>query len=103
MKVTVHPRLRNKIILYLVLAHLAFGGIGCRALQQNRIWLLVVEALLAVSIIAGAYLVRAFFVPLELIRTGTELIAERDFSSRFREAGQPEMDALVRIYNEMVE
>jgi nitrogen fixation/metabolism regulation signal transduction histidine kinase len=48
-------------------------------------------------------LVRAFFVPLDLIRTGAELMSERDFSSRFREVGQPEMDALIRIYNQMIE
>jgi nitrate/nitrite-specific signal transduction histidine kinase len=30
-------------------------------------------------------------------------MSERDFSSRFREVGQPEMDALIRIYNDMSE
>lgn len=103
MKVKLHPRLRTRIILYLVLVHVGFGGIGFAVLHASRYWLLAVEALLALSIAGGVLLVRAFFVPLELIRTGTELIAERDFSSRFREAGEPEMDALVRIYNEMVE
>ncbi|MFL6192552.1 MAG: sensor histidine kinase, partial [Thermoanaerobaculia bacterium] len=30
------------------------------------------------------------------------LMSERDFTSQFREVGQPEMDALVRIYNQMI-
>jgi nitrogen fixation/metabolism regulation signal transduction histidine kinase len=47
-------------------------------------------------------LVRSFFIPLNLIRTGAELISERDFTSQFREVGQPEMDALIRIYNRMI-
>ena len=94
--------LRAKIILYLVLIHLALGGIGLLVLRENRLWLLAVEALFAVSIIFGILLVRSFFVPLELIRTGAELMAERDFTSQFREVGQPEMDALVRIYNQMI-
>ena len=55
------------------------------------------------SIVLGVLLVRSFFVPLELIRTGAELISERDFTSQFREVGQPEMDALIRIYNQMIE
>jgi len=42
-------------------------------------------------------------VPLDLIRTGAELIGERDFTSQFREVGQPEMDALIRIYNRMID
>ena len=94
--------LRAKIILYLVLIHLALGGIGVLVLRENRLWLLAIEALFAVSIVFGILLIRSFFVPLELIRTGAELMAERDFTSRFREVGQPEMDALVRIYNQMI-
>ncbi len=55
------------------------------------------------SALVGYLLVRAFFVPLDLIRTGAELMRERDFTSHFREVGQPEMDALVRIYNRMID
>src|SRR5262249_24980786 len=103
MKVKLHPRLRTRIILYLVLIHVGFGGIGFAVLRANKLWLIAVESLFALSVAGGVLLVRAFFVPLERIRTGTELLAVRDFSSRFLEAGEPEMDALVRIYNEMVE
>jgi nitrogen fixation/metabolism regulation signal transduction histidine kinase len=42
-------------------------------------------------------------VPLELARTGAELIEERDFSCKFLETGQPEMDRLVRVYNRMID
>jgi two-component system nitrogen regulation sensor histidine kinase NtrY len=94
--------LRAKIILYLVLIHLALGGIGLLVLRENRLWLLAIEALFAISVVFGILLVRSFFIPLELIRTGAELMAERDFTSQFREVGQPEMDALVRIYNQMI-
>ncbi|HYO16811.1 MAG TPA: ATP-binding protein [Thermoanaerobaculia bacterium] len=94
--------LRAKIILYLVLIHLALGGIGFFVLRENRLWLLAIEVLFAISVVSGILLVRSFFVPLELIRTGAELMAERDFTSQFREVGQPEMDALVRIYNQMI-
>ncbi|HKV09035.1 MAG TPA: ATP-binding protein [Thermoanaerobaculia bacterium] len=94
--------LRAKIILYLILIHLAFGGIGYFVLRENRLWLLAVEGLFVLSIAFGVMLVRSFFVPLDLIRTGAELMAERDFTSQFREVGQPEMDALIRIYNQMI-
>ena len=42
-------------------------------------------------------------MPLDLIRTGAELIEERDFTSKFLEVGQPEMDQLIRIYNRMID
>jgi two-component system nitrogen regulation sensor histidine kinase NtrY len=94
--------LRVKILLYLVLIHAILAAISFAVLRENRLWLLAVEGLFVLSIVLGGLLVRAFFVPLDLIRTGAELIGERDFTSQFREVGQPEMDALIRIYNQMI-
>jgi len=94
--------LRAKIVAYLVLIHLVLAGISWFVIKERPILLLAVEALFAVSIVLGVMLVRSFFIPLELIRTGAELISERDFTSQFCEVGQPEMDALIRIYNDMI-
>lgn len=94
--------LRTKILAYLVLIHLVLAGISWFVIKERPILLLAIEALFAVSIGLGVMLVRSFFIPLELIRTGSELISERDFTSQFRAVGQPEMDALIRIYNDMI-
>jgi len=94
--------LRTKIVAYLVLIHGVLAVISYFVLRENRLWLLAIEALFALSISLGFLLVRSFFVPLELIRTGAELISERDFTSQFRAVGQPEMDALIEIYNRMI-
>jgi signal transduction histidine kinase len=95
--------LRAKIVAYLVLIHLILGGVAVFVLWEQRVWLLVAEAFFVLSIAAGVMLVRALFVPLELIRTGADLIAEREFGTHFREVGQPEMDALIAIYNRMID
>ncbi|HEY3569691.1 MAG TPA: ATP-binding protein [Thermoanaerobaculia bacterium] len=95
--------LRAKIIAYLVLIHGVLAAISVFVLREDRLWLAAVEGLFVLSIVLGVMLVRAFFVPLDLIRTGAELIGERDFTSQFREVGQPEMDALIRIYNQMID
>jgi nitrogen fixation/metabolism regulation signal transduction histidine kinase len=95
-------RLRTKILVYLVAIHLVFGCVAALLVREDRLWLLAVEPLFAASIALGWILVRAMFVPLDLVRTGAELIDERDFASTFREVGQPEMDALIRVYNRMV-
>ena len=95
--------LRAKIIAYLVLIHGVLAAISFLVLREDPLWLLAVEGLFVLSVVLGFFLVRAFFVPLDLIRTGAELIGERDFTSQFREVGQPEMDALIRIYNRMIE
>lgn len=95
--------LRARIIAYLILLHLVLAAIAFFVVRENKIWLLAIEGLFVVSIAVGVLLVRAFFVPLDLIRTGAELMSERDFTSQFREVGQPEMDGLIHIYNQMVE
>jgi two-component system nitrogen regulation sensor histidine kinase NtrY len=95
--------LRAKIIVYLVLIHAVLAAISFFVLREDPPWLLAVEGLFVLSIVFGVLLVRTFFVPLDLIRTGAELIGERDFTSQFREVGQPEMDSLIRIYNQMID
>jgi nitrogen fixation/metabolism regulation signal transduction histidine kinase len=95
--------LRAKIVLYFALVHLVLAGVALVWLREHRAWLLAVELVLAASIVAGVRLVRALFVPLQLIRSGTDLITERDFGTHFREVGQPEMDALIGVYNRMVD
>jgi two-component system nitrogen regulation sensor histidine kinase NtrY len=94
--------LRGKLILYLSLIHLLAGGLCWRLFERTPLLLLAAEVVFASSLFVGLRLVRALFVPLELLRTGTELIGERDFSSSFRETGQPELDALAHTYNGMV-
>lgn len=95
--------LRAKFIIYLVAVHLALAGIASFVLFQKPLFLFVIEGLLIASILIGWRLVNALFVPLDLIRTGAELISERDFTSHFAAVGQPEMDALVSVYNRMID
>src|SRR3954470_11064925 len=95
--------LRAKIVLYIAALHLILGAAAVFVLIEKRMLLFAVEALFLVSILISWRLVRALFVPLELIRTGAELISERDFTSRFTPVGQPEMDRLIEIYNAMID
>jgi nitrogen fixation/metabolism regulation signal transduction histidine kinase len=95
--------LRSKIVLYFVVLHLILAAAAVFVLMENRLMLFAVEAVFVVSIAVSYRLVRALFVPLDLIATGAELIAERDFTSRFVAVGQPEMDSLIAVYNEMID
>ena len=94
--------LRAKLTIYLVVVHLALAVAAFAALRDRPYWLLAAELGFALSIAVGLRLLRALFLPLELIRGGTQLIEEQDFGSSFREVGQPEMDALVGVYNRMI-
>src|SRR5258705_9541553 len=94
--------LRAKIVLYLLAIHAILGAVAVLALLERPLWLFAAEAAFALSAWLGVRLVRAFFVPLALIRPGAELIGEQDFSSTFLPVGQPEMDALIAVHNRML-
>ncbi|HWW62305.1 MAG TPA: ATP-binding protein, partial [Thermoanaerobaculia bacterium] len=72
-------------------------------LAGHRILLFALELIFALSILIGIRLVRALFVPLDLVRTGAELISERNFTTRFVPVGQQEVDTLVGVYNTMLD
>ena len=95
--------LRTKLLLWFIALHLVFAGLAVVLLMNDQAWLFVVEIFFVVSILISYRLVTALFVPLELIRTGAELMNEGDFTSRFVPVGQPEMDRLIAIYNAMID
>ena len=96
-------RLRAKIVTYVVVLHLVLATASVFILLERPLLLFAVEALFALSIAVSIRLIRGLFVPLDLIQTGAELIAERDFTSRFVPVGQPEMDTLIDVYNRMID
>ena len=95
--------LRTKIIIWFVVLHVVFAVAAAFIVLQNKLLLFAVEICFVISIIVSYRLVRALFVPLEMISTGTDLMNERDFGSKFVPVGQPELDRLIEIYNSMVE
>jgi signal transduction histidine kinase len=95
--------LRAKFAVYLVVLHAVLGAAAVALLIEEPLLLFIVEALFVVSVVAGWRLLRALFVPMDMLRTGAELLNEGDFTSRFAPVGQPELDDLVGIYNRMAE
>lgn len=95
--------LRRRAGAYLLAVHGALGLVAARVLWTDPRWLYLVEGILLVSIAVAVLLVRAVTVPLELVDTGAELIRTRDFGSRFRPVGQPDVDRLVDLYNGMID
>ena len=95
--------LRARIVAWCVVLHLLLAAAGVFVLLKYPLWLFVVETLFIVSIVISHRLLRALFVPLDLIRTGAQLISDRDFTTRFVAIGQPEMDALIDVYNTMID
>ena len=67
--------LRAKITLYVISLHLVLVVAAAFVLREQPMLLFVAEAVFGVSVLVSVRLVRALFVPLDLMQTGAELIA----------------------------
>ncbi len=95
--------LGRSFALYLALVHLAVAiTLGVLLYREHRLWLLALEAALAVSLVVGIVLVRRLGLPRQLADVGTEWMREADFTHTFRETGRAELDRLTKLYNAMI-
>jgi two-component system nitrogen regulation sensor histidine kinase NtrY len=95
--------LSRRFAVYLVLLHLLFAAFAVVVLWRQRVWLLAVEAVFALSLLAGFGLLRRLHGDLAPLEEAPRLLAENEFTTRFREVGQPEIDTLIEVYNRMAD
>jgi nitrogen fixation/metabolism regulation signal transduction histidine kinase len=95
--------LRLKFLIYLGLLHAVFAGCAVWFLRDRRPWLIAVEVFFFVSLAVGMWLLRSYFGPLRLIESGTQYLRDGEFTTRFAETGQKDIDRLVEVYNCMVD
>ena len=95
--------LRTKLVIYLIVAHVVFGAIAFATLASRPAALVGAEVVLALSVATGVTLVRAWIVPMRLVRSGTNLMQDGDFTARFRPTGHAEIDAMIGVYNRIIE
>lgn len=94
-------KIRTKFLLFIIFLHVLLLGLSYLLLSQNKILFVVSEIFVAISIGIAWYLYRQFVNPLELLKEGAEAIREKDFNIQFTTTGQPEMDELIHVYNQM--
>ena len=95
--------LRRRAIAYLVILHAIFAALAVYLFLDNPFWLIGIEAVFVVSLVAGMRLWREMHRHLGLTAEGLRLIRDEEFTSRFLPVGQPEIDELIGIYNRMVD
>jgi signal transduction histidine kinase len=93
--------LRRRFFLYLLFVHLVFFGVT--AWRLDGWWLLAVELFFAVSLLAGWRLLQALLEPVRFLETSSDLLEVTDYTTRFREIGQVDVDRLIRLYNRMID
>jgi Signal transduction histidine kinase involved in nitrogen fixation and metabolism regulation len=84
-------------ILYLAIAVLLLYGFKAQP------WMLLLSQLvLLLLLILLIYFYRIIIKPISIITGGADLIKEQDFSSRLAKIGQPDIDKLIEVFNQMM-
>jgi two-component system nitrogen regulation sensor histidine kinase NtrY len=95
--------LRFRFILFATVIHVLLAVLAFFLFQESKIYFLLMEFLILVSIFITYQLYSTFFKPLSLIRAGIESINDKDFSTKFMGVGQKELDELINVYNRMID
>lgn len=96
-------RLRTKFLLFVIVLHGVALTLSWFVFRENR-WLFIVCELL---ILASLWFSRSLYLqllrPLKMLTEGAEALKDKDFSVRLLKRGQTEMDALIEVYNHMLD
>ena len=95
-------KLQYRFIIFILLIVVLFVGLSTQLLPDHK-WLFLISELVILLLIGfSIHLYQIFIRPVNLISAGIESIKDRDFNTSFLKVGQPEIDSLIDVYNEMV-
>jgi nitrogen fixation/metabolism regulation signal transduction histidine kinase len=95
--------LRSKYILFITLIHLAALILSFLIFEEQKIWFILSEAILLISLYFAIRLYRELVQPIGLLSRGMDAMQDRDFNVKFQPTGQIETDRLIEVYNKMVD
>ena len=95
---------RARLVTYFVVVHLAMAGLGAWLVwASSPLWLIGVEAALVLSLAIGIPLIRRALSYQTLAADASRLVHDEAFTSRFLPVGEPDVDAMIALYNRMVD
>ncbi len=96
-------KLRTKYILFVVILHLTALALSYFIFIDNKIFFIVSEVFIIISLVIAWQLYRQLIQPLKTLMQGVEAIKDRDFNVKFLSTGKHEMDQLIEVYNQMMD
>ena len=96
-------RSRSILILYLAAVHLTVLVVIFLYKDAVGLWFFAIEAALLVSWFLGLWLVRRATAPAELLESFSSLLEESEFTTRLSPTGYSESDAIIDVYNRMLD
>ncbi|TDB67307.1 sensor histidine kinase [Arundinibacter roseus] len=94
---------RRQYILYIVVLHAVLLFLMYRLLAADKVYFIASEVFLLISVIVSIILFRSFMQPNAFVRSGIEAIKDKDFTVKFVPTGKGEVDALIEVYNLMID
>jgi two-component system nitrogen regulation sensor histidine kinase NtrY len=96
-------KLRTKYILFVVILHATALALSWFVFEQHRIYFIIAEAVIIISILISWNLYKELLLPLRSMMQGIDAIKDRDFNVKFVSTGKHEVDQLISVYNEMID
>jgi two-component system nitrogen regulation sensor histidine kinase NtrY len=96
-------KLRTKYLLFVILVHLVALVLTYLIFEQNKIYFIVSEVFIIISVVISWNLYRQLIAPLKSLMQGVQAIRDRDFNVKFLPTGKHEVDQLIGVYNQMID
>lgn len=96
-------KLRTKYIVFVTILHVLALALSFYIFDQNRIYFIVSEVFVVISVIISIQLYRQLISPIKMMLQGIEAIKDRDFNVKFLPTGKHEVDELINVYNQMID
>lgn len=96
-------KLQIKYLLFVLIIHLAALVMSYFIFDENKLWFLLAEVVIAISVLLSWQLFNQMIRPLGLLVQGAKAISDRDFTVKLVDTGMMEMDQLICVYNQMID
>jgi two-component system nitrogen regulation sensor histidine kinase NtrY len=94
---------RAKLLLFLLPLYAVLLVLAAQVRTSSPVLFVICELTIVASSVFTWQLYRAFVRPMRLIQAGTAALQAQDFNLKFKPVGQPELDQLVAVYNQMLD
>ncbi|SDD82473.1 PAS domain S-box-containing protein [Mucilaginibacter pineti] len=96
-------KLRTKYVLFVVILHLLTLVLTYYIFKENKVYFIASEVFVIISVVVAVQLYRQLINPLKLLMQGVDAIKDKDFNVKFLPTGKHEIDALIDVYNQMMD
>lgn len=95
--------IRIRLLIYLILVHLGMILIMIRVYPHDRTAFFLIEFLVIVSMAAGVTLFNKLWKPFDFLKNAAGWLRESDYTNRYNETGDRDLDRLIDVYNQMLQ